>query len=149
MLKSLTPTATALIQKWQADKLALTSAVIAEKASRAAVVEHVFGTDAPMGTNNFDLGEGFTLKYVRSTNYKLDKGDVDPNTGFNNTDRALDLIRKTGNDGAFIADRLVKWTPELSVTEYKGLSDTHRKIINTVITTSDASPELTIATPKK
>lgn len=148
MLKTLTPAAAILIKDWESAKANAAAAVIAERAARAAVVDHVFGEDAVYGTNNFELGNGYKLKYVRSLNYTLDKGDLDPNTGENNTDRALSAMRSTGNDGAFIADRLVKWTPELSISEYKTLSDTHKKIINTVITTKDASPELKIEGPK-
>jgi|WetSurMetagenome_2_1015567.scaffolds.fasta_scaffold103746_2 hypothetical protein len=147
MLKNLTPTAAELIRNWDAKAKAAKAAVAEERDARAAVVAHVFD-GADYGTNNFDLGNGYTLKYVRSINYTLDTKDVDPNTGASNTDRALDNIRALGNDGQFIADRLVKWKPELSVSEYKLLPNTHKKIIDTVITTKDASPSIEITGPK-
>jgi hypothetical protein len=135
------------IAKWRDAKIAATKAVADEKALRAAMVALCF-PDPKIGTNNLDIGRGYTLKFVRSLNYKLDTKDVDATTGLSNTDRALDIIRSTGNDGPFIADRLVKWKPELSVTEYKALSDTHKKIIDKVVTTSDASPEVEMVPPK-
>jgi hypothetical protein len=135
------------IKAWRDAKAAAASAVIAERNLRAEMVALCF-PEAKIGTNNLDIGQGYKLKYVKSLNYKLDTGDVDAVTGLSNTDRALDTIRSTGNEGAFIADRLVKWKPELSLTEYKALSDTFKKIINTVVTTSDASPEVEMVPPK-
>lgn len=134
------------LKAWERTKLDLGALTMRERALRAEVVAELFPAPT-IGTNNLDLGNGYTLKFVKGVNYSLDKGDVDPNTGLCNTDRALDNMRSTGNDGAFVADRLVKWKPELSISEYKKLSDTHKKIIDKVITTSDASPELTIVVP--
>ncbi len=135
-----------LIQNWQEAKVAAAQAVIRERELRTQVVAALF-PDATLGTNNLDIGNNWKLKFVKSINYKLDTKDLDATTGEHNTDRALNIIRSTGNDGPFIADRLVKWKPELSVAEYKMLSDTHKKIIDKGVTTSDALPEIELVSP--
>lgn len=102
------------------------------------------------GTNNFDLGQGYTLKGVKKLEYKLDN-HVD--RGYP-TDVAYDAIVALGNEGAFLAERLIVYKPELSVAEYKKLdpnNPTHIKIkalIDGVLTIKDASPTLEVATPK-
>ncbi len=150
MLKTLTPTATELITAWQAKKADAAVAVAAERDARAAAVAHIFA-DAPVGTSTLELTDGFKLKYVRSLNYTLDKTPVDENdpTGDTKLDVALEKLAHTGNDGAFVAERVVKWTPELSVGEYKKLTPAQRAVIDAVITTKDASPELKIEGPAK
>lgn len=57
-------------------------------------------------------------------------------------------MKKDGEAGELIAERLIKWTPELSLTEYKQLSDKYRKIIDDVITASEGMPTLEIVEPK-
>jgi hypothetical protein len=99
------------------------------------------------GTNNFDLGNGYKLKIVTGTNYKLDDNEK--------VQGILDQIERIGNKGAFIAERLIGWTPRLSVSEYKKLGETDdasetkiKELIDTVISTSPASPTVEIVTPK-
>lgn len=151
MLKSLTPTASTLLTTWQDARIAAKQAtpiIVAERVARAELVAHVF-SDAPVGTNNFALPEQWTLKYVRSLDYKLDNTPVDPNdpSGTTRTELMLDKLAALGNDGQFIAERVVKWKPELSVSEYKKLTPEQRAIVDTVLTTSDASPEVTLIPP--
>ena len=93
------------------------------------------------GVNNVDLGDGYTLKITHKLNYSLADND--------SVNAALDKIAKSGNEGAFIAERLCSWTPRLSVSEYKDLSDDYRKIIDEVVTVKPAMPAVTIAAPKK
>lgn len=102
------------------------------------------------GMNNVDLGNGYTLKAGIKINYCLDKDN-------DKIEAALDQIEAIGNEGKFIAERLVKWTPTLSLTEYRTLCDDATKspdkkrildIVNTVLTTSDGTPSLEIKAPK-
>ncbi len=65
------------------------------------------------GMNNLDLGNGYTLKAGVKFNYKLADNDT--------VEKCLDKITKIGNQGAFIADRLVSWTPNFLLTEYRNL----------------------------
>lgn len=151
MLTNLTPTAAELLTTWQNTLPGLAeakAAVAAERAARDALVAHVFKDDAP-GTHNFVLPKGWTLKYVRSIEYKMDKTPADPNvpTGPTKTDAMLDKLEALGNDGAFIAERIVKFTPELSVTEYKKLTPEQKAIVDGVVTSKDSAPELKLVPP--
>lgn len=89
-------------------------------------------------THNQPLGNGYKLKGKRPISYKL-SGDVDA---------ALEAIAAIGNEGSFIADRLVKWTPSLSLTEYNGLSDDMRKLIDPCVTTTPGLPVIEVVEPK-
>lgn len=84
------------------------------------------------------LGNGYKLKGKRPISYKL-SSDVDS---------ALEAIAKVGNEGSFIADRLIKWSPSLSLTEYNALSDEQRKIVDPCITTTPGLPVIEVVEPK-
>ena len=135
------------IVAWQEAERALNAAKEKEMALRTKV----FGTcfpDAEVGTNTLELGKGYKLKGVRKLNYNLANGQGE-------TEAALDQIAALGNEGAFIAERLVGWTPKLSLTEYKKLepknNPTHKRIkelIDAVLTVTDGAPTLEVVTPK-
>lgn len=136
-----------LLVSWQEAKEALEKAKEAEMFLRKKVVDFAFDPNKQSGTENVDLGNGYKLKAVKKLNYgfiknaenKLDKAAID---------KALAKIEKDGAVGELIAERLVKWTPDLSLSEYKLLSDKHKAIIDSVIVTSEGSPTLEIVEPK-
>jgi hypothetical protein len=84
-----------------------------------------------------ELGNGYKLKAKRPISYKLDA----------NTRAALDEIAALGNEGPFIADRLVKWKPELSISEYGKLSEGYKTIIDKVLTTTPGLPVIELVKP--
>lgn len=102
------------------------------------------------GTNTKELGNGYELKAVVKYNYKLADNDV--------VEKTLQEIAKVGNDGPFIADRLVGWTPNFLKTEYNKLQDDAAagnenakailKLTEKMLTITDAAPTLTIKEPK-
>lgn len=96
---------------------------------------------AEEGTNSVQIGNGYELKCTLKFSYNLDNKDDKVNL-------ALDEIAKTGNEGTFIAERLVSWKPNLSVKEYRELEPQYKKIIDKVLTIKDAAPTLTICEPK-
>lgn len=134
-----------LIMQWQAAANALANAKELEMNLRNQVVAECF-PNATVGVNNLELGMGYKLKATRKLNYNVNNEGVDA---------ALDDIAKIGNDGAFIAERLVSFKPTLSVSEYKKLdatNPTHKRIkdrIDEVLTTSDGAPTLELVEPKK
>lgn len=104
------------------------------------------------GTTNVELGNGYKAKVVTKYNYKL-ASDNDKIWS------CLDKISKVGNQGAFIAECLVSWTPNFLKTEYttlqeeadKGSEDakTILKIVNDeMLTITEAAPTLDIVEPK-
>lgn len=85
------------------------------------------------GTENVPTGYG-TLKIVHKLNYNLGNADE--------VDKALDAIEKSQEGGNVIAERLVKWTPELAVREYKLLTPTQKAIIDRVLTIKPGTPSI-------
>lgn len=117
-----------------------------EMALRKKLAETYF-PNAKEGVNNLELGNGYKLKFTRKLNYRL--------AGKDDVDAALDDIEKLGNEGSFIGERLVRWKPDLSVSEYKrllksgeGIDNSIKHIIGRVLTISDAAPTIELVEPK-
>lgn len=95
--------------------------------------------EAELGKQHtLDLGNGYKLKGKRPISYKLDAAVRD----------ALDEIAKIGNEGPFTAERLVKWKPELSVSEYNKLSEAYKAIIDKALTTTPGLPVIELCKPE-
>ena len=103
------------------------------------------------GTNTLELGNGYELKAVVKYNYKLSDNKT--------VEDGLDKIAAIGNQGKFIADRLVGWTPNFYVSEYREIQKSADegsaeakemlKIIDSFLTIDEAAPTLNIKEPKK
>ena len=102
------------------------------------------------GTNTKELGNGYELKAVVKYNYKLSDNDI--------VEKTLVEIASIGNEGPFIADRLIGWTPNFYKTEYNKLIDDAAagnenakkilKLCENMLIITDAAPTLTIKEPK-
>lgn len=134
----------AKILAWEAAVNALAAAKDAEAALRKEVLAEAFAFDPEAlreGTENFELGNGYKLKAV----FKISRNLNNENEA---VDKVLSKIEKTGPEGAFIAERLVKWKPELSVSEYKKLPEKFKKLFDEVVTSKEAMPSLELVAPK-
>ena len=123
---------------------ALAAAKEAEAALRKEVLANCFSFDPEAlreGTENFELGNGYKLKAV----FKISRNLNNENEA---VDKVLSKIEKTGPEGQFIAERLVKWKPELSVSEYKKLPEKFKKLFDEVVTSKEATPSLELVAPK-
>ena len=139
----------ALLMRWDALKKAVEAAKEQEMELRKYIVTCAF-PNADEGTNTIELGEGYKLKAVVKYNYTLSDNDT--------VEAGLDAISKIGNDGKFIADRLVSWTPNFLKREYTQLLDDKSKgskiasdildVVTTFLTIKDAAPTLDIVEPK-
>lgn len=138
-----------LLMRHQQLKEALEKAKEAEMAIRKYIVNRIF-PDKVEGTNTLELGNGYLAKAVVKFNYNLDP-DLDK------VDAALDRITRMGNEGAFIAERLVKWSASFLLTEYRKLQEPDateiqkaiKKEIDSVLTITDAAPTFDIKEPKE
>lgn len=110
-----------------------------ESARRIEALTVCFETPPDSGTVNYELGKGFILKAVFKENYKLDE---------KNLDAALDKIEKMGEAGELIVNRVIRWKPELSKTEYDAMPAKMREILDTVVIVTPGTPSLTLVTPK-
>ena len=134
----------AKILAWEESVKALAAAKEAEAALRKEVLAEAFAFDPEAlreGTENFELGNGYKLKAV----FKISRNLNNENEA---VDKVLSKIEKTGPEGVFIAERLVKWKPELSVTEYKKLPEKFKKLFDEVVTSKEAMPSLELVAPK-
>lgn len=133
-----------LLMRHQAAAKALAEAKALEMQLRLEVAETLYGFDVNVlreGTENIDLGNDYKLKAVFKTSYTLNNKD-------NAVDKMLTKLENSGEEGKFIAERLVKYKPELSVTEYKNLSPKMKKIVDEVVSTKPATPTIEIVAPK-
>lgn len=130
----------ALIRQWL-DIQAQAKALRAQEAElRKVIVERKFsGTEGSKGTFEADLGQGYSLKCVRKQTITVKSDKVD---------EMLDALERSGTDGKFIADRLVSFTPKLSVREYEALDAIARSIVDDAIVIKEATPTLTFVEPK-
>lgn len=126
----------------------ITSLKEEEMILRKYIVDRAF-PDKHEGMNTQELGNGYQLKANVKFNYKLKENKIVEDT--------LDKIAKIGNQGAFIADRLVSWTPNFLLTEYRTLQESaeHSKeaqeilaAIGEMLIVDDAAPTLNIKEPK-
>lgn len=136
-----------LLLSWEESKKALEVAKEKEMEQRKAVVAFAFDPNKESGTERIDLGNGYQAKAVKKVNYGFVKTE-DGKLNKAAIDKALSKIEKTGPAGELIAERLVKWTPDLSLTEYKLLPEKLKGIIDEVIVTSEGAPTLEIIAPK-
>lgn len=92
------------------------------------------------GTERIELANGYEAKAVKKVNYNLNQDLVND---------CLDAIENIGGaEGKIIAERLVKWKADLSMTEYKLLDPKYKVLIDKAITTTDGAPSLEIVAPK-
>ncbi len=132
-----------VILKWQEANKALAAAKEAELELRKTVLKlgFDFESDDREGTQNVDLGAGYKLKAVFKINRRLDNKD-------NGVDKVLSKIEKSGPEGEFVAERLIKWEPKLVKKEYDGLAPKFKKLIDEVITARPGTPTVSLVEPK-
>jgi hypothetical protein len=138
-----------LLMLWQQKKDAIETAKAEEMELRKYIVSRAFPAKNE-GMNNKELGNGYVLKAGVKYNYNLASNDV--------VEDCLNHIAKLGNEGPFIADRLVGWTPSFKLTEYRLLCEARDKgeqhainilkYVDTMLTITEAAPTLEIKEPK-
>lgn len=132
-----------LLMQWDAAKVELAKAKALESQLRNEVVRRLYPdveADAE-GTKNIDLGGGYKVKTVFKQSRRLNNknGEVV---------EALEKIDKMGAGAKVIAERLVKWEPKLSKSEYDKLPVEIKNIIDKVITMRPATPTVELVKPK-
>lgn len=138
-----------VLLEWQSRQRLLTVAKEREMEFRKYVVTRAF-VKPEEGTNTLDLGNGYSLKAAIKYNYKLADNDT--------VEKGLGSLAKIGNQGSFVADRLVSWTPNFLLTEYRVIQEDANKgsveaiemmkVITSFLTITEAAPSLTISEPK-
>ena len=138
------------LMAWNKLKLDIEDLKADEMDLRKLIVRSAF-PEAVEGTNTLELGNGYKLKGVVKYNYKLPDNDK--------VEAGLKKLETLGNEGAFIADRLVGWTPKFLLSEFRTLQEDKEKgskfaadalsIIYEFLIIEEASPTLEIKEPSK
>jgi hypothetical protein len=131
---------------WDEAKKVLEAAKATEGDCRKAVFEYCF-PNPKEGTNRIELNNGYALKAVNKINYKI----AAPNAA---VDAVQDEAEKLGNEGTFLIERIITWTPNFSKSEYTKLDvslPVHAKIkqlVDSVLEIKPGMPTLEIEEPK-
>lgn len=137
----------AKLAEWEASKTALDNAKADEMRLRKEFVDFTFDPNQREGTESVELHNGFQAKAVKKCTYAL----VSRTEGVDVVDAVemmLDRLEGIGADGKFIAARIVKWSCDLSLSEYRKLNAEQQAIVDSVVETRDAAPTLEIVAPK-
>jgi hypothetical protein len=129
----------AAVQKWRAADEELTRARNTEAELRTAAIAAVWPKGLGMGTTNHVLCDGSTLKGVVRREAKVDQTLI----------RAAEAkLRKLGEAGALLADRLIRWTADASVSEFDKLDTRSRRLVSKAIAIVLARPSLKLVPPE-
>lgn len=156
----ITPDKLAKLTAWRASLAPMRQWRDYEAAGRVEVANLFFPTPA-LGTQRIDLPGGEKLKLIFKYNYSLGNKDlVDPvleqKVAIETQVKAtLDAIASLGGEGPLLAERLIKWKPELNEPEYKKLraevpiEAEAKKLLDAILVAKPATPQLEIEEPKK
>ncbi len=132
---------------WQAKAKELETVKAAELVLRNEVFKLAF-PNPKEGMNTLPLGNGFELKAEHKYNYSLSESKQPRNGGIPfATTKALNAIEELGNEGKFLAERVVTWKPELSIKEYRDLDPKYKVLLDKALTITLGTPALSIKAP--
>lgn len=145
---TLTNEQNALINSWNSSKRLLSTLKEDEAKLRAQVGLTVFA-NASYGANTIELGGGYRCTYTRKMNYGLVvPQDAPEGTNIQSAMETMaEEMRRASNEGSFVFPRLVKWKPELSVSEYKKLSPELKRVVDKYVLASEGAPTLELKEP--
>lgn len=130
-----------LVTGWNDLKEQMNRLKAQELEMRNEITSRFFSRDADKeGVVNHELGRGWKLKATFKKTYSF--------TNTNDLNAALDKLEDQSPEFKLLAERLVGWTPKLSVSEYKKLPDDFRKEIDSVIVIKNAQPTIELVEPK-
>lgn len=135
-----------LLQHWQEQQKQLAFYKDVEMSARKVFVDFATDPEVTKGTVNIDLGNGWKAKTVKKENIsfiKNSEGKIDT-TFIGQTLDKFCLVE----GGRLMAERLVKWNPEFSLSEYKLLPAELKKLADEMIEVKAGSPTLEIVAPK-
>lgn len=146
------------IKAWLDAKAVFENAKTYEMTLRKKVTALVF-PEPKKGTQRCPLSGGYALKLVQNYVPNLGVEVYDDNNEkisvATQVENVLAEIDNLGEVAEIIANRLVKWKPELSMTEYKQLDLEDpvqakiKELIDEILTLAPASPQLELEAPKQ
>lgn len=139
-------------------KIKLEDAKADEMALRRYIVKRAFPKPNE-GMNTLELGNGYELKATVKYNYKLKAPENFDGDVVQAVDDCVDAFAQAlPNEGPFIADRLFKYSVDISIAEYRKLQEeamsfpSKKKLldlVSNILEITDAAPTLAIKAPKE
>lgn len=141
-LEEMTAVTPADLVEWYKMKKQLAALKVAENLLRNRIFKFFFKTPTE-GTNSHPLkdGTGAVLKAVHGIARKIDESELEA---------LRDAMATEGSNlPEFGLTKLIKWKPELSISEYRKLSDEDKQIFDRVLIVKPESPQVDIVIPKR
>lgn len=131
------------IAKWKEAKEQLDKFKALEMALRNEIASDasLFDPAKETGTLTYELGHGWKIKCERKINYSVENKNGEAFA-------ALHEIASLGEVEAHQTKKLMSFSPNLSLTVYRELSDQARRIVDKIVTTKPATPTLSLIEPK-
>jgi|LakMenEpi03Aug12_release.lakeMendotaPanAssembly.Ray.scaffolds.fasta_scaffold1430750_1 hypothetical protein len=131
-----------LINEWRQLKSQLDEIKARENELRQAIAssDELFDQSRETGTQTFDLGHGWKIKCEKKLNYSVENKQGEAFA-------ALHAIASLGPVEEHQTKKLMSFSPSLSLTVYRELSDEARRIIDKIVTTKPAMPTVTLVEP--
>lgn len=131
-----------LIDEWRLLKSHLDTIKARESELRQQIAssEELFDQSRETGTQTFDLGHGWKIKCEKKINYTVENKNGEAFA-------ALHEIAQLGAVEDHQTKKLMSFSPSLSLTVYRELSDEARRILDKIVTTKPAMPTLTMVEP--
>lgn len=135
-----------LLLDWRQKKAVLDVAKFEEMQARKQIVDMLHDPARTGSTETTDLGAGYKLKikvpirysFVKNSDGKIDRALIDS---------VIDTIESDNEYGELVAKNIIRWNPELSLTEYKNLPVKYRLLIDDVLVTSEGAPTVELVEP--
>lgn len=128
-----------IVSTWHAAKQQLAALQKQERDLRSQMIAALSTGEIEEGTERVPIGHGKDLVITHKLNYTLDASDEA-------IESELDYVAKSM--GEVVAERLVKFKPSLSVSEFKALDHDVKKRFARLVTTKPASPSVEIKDAK-
>jgi hypothetical protein len=128
-----------LALEWANADYALKKAKADEGAKRAELVKACFPDGLVEGTNRAELAGGYVVKAVVTPRPKIPDIPL--------LKAAIAKLEAVGEAGKLLAQRLVKWKPELSVGEWKKLEPKHRAMFAKAVSIEPSGPAVELIEP--
>lgn len=125
----------AALMAWESVKVDKAKATYEESRLRKLIFAHFF-PNAKEGTNTAPLANGWKVKGTQAINRNVDAAILQA--------LGAELTEKAINAGL-----LVKWSPEISVTEYRKLTAEQKLVFDRCLTIKEGSVTLEIVPPKE
>jgi hypothetical protein len=141
-----------MLAEWEIKRIQLERIRADEMKLRKDFVAFAFNPARVSGTETLDLPDGRKVKATKILNYFFVSHDENITT-LEAVRNAIKELEDMGPEGGFLAERLVRWTPELSIGEYKKLGAlrkgaAYKATLDAILETREGTPYLEIVEPR-